>query len=69
MQNENTENPTAKQEAGLNDSALVKKQYGKPDNLSTRILIHRKYSTNRQGFGNWITAQYRILKGMSVLEL
>ena len=53
----------------LNDSLAVKNQYRTAENLNTRISIHSKYSTNRQGFGNWIVSQYRILPGMSVLEL
>ena len=55
--------------AGVSDCATVKKQYSTPDNLNTRISIHSKYSTNKQGFGNWITSHYRIREGMSVLEL
>ena len=54
---------------GINNSAAVKKQYQTADKLNTRISIHSKYSTNKQGFGNWITSHYRILDGMSVLEL
>ncbi len=52
-----------------NDSAAVKKQYQSADKLKTRISIHSKYSTNKQGFGNWITSHYQIRDGMSVLEL
>jgi ubiquinone/menaquinone biosynthesis C-methylase UbiE len=33
------------------------------------MSIHAKYSTNKQGFGNWITAHYPVSAGMSVLEL
>ena len=54
---------------GLNSAATVRKQYGTADRLNTRISIHSKYSTNKQGFGNWITSHYRIQDGMSVLEL
>lgn len=53
----------------LNNSNEVKKQYANSSNLSTRISIHDKYSTNKQGFGNWIFSNYRIEKGMKVLEL
>ena len=55
--------------AGISDSEAVRKQYSTADKLSTRISIHSKYSVNKQGFGNWITAHYRIGEGMSVLEL
>ena len=60
---------TADAEAKLNDHATVRKQYSTADKLNTRISIHSKYSTNKQGFGNWITSHYRIREGMSVLEL
>ena len=54
---------------GINDKASVEAQYQNSTNLSTRISIHDKYSTNRQGFGNWITSRYEISDGMTVLEL
>ncbi|MCR5324047.1 MAG: class I SAM-dependent methyltransferase [Lachnospiraceae bacterium] len=47
----------------------VKKQYSTADNLNIRIAIHKKYSVNKQGFGNWIFSNYQIGEGMSVLEL
>lgn len=56
-------------ERGLNDPATVRNQYNTADKLNTRISIHSKYSTNKQGFGNWVTSHYRIREGMSVLEL
>ena len=52
----------------MNDST-VKKQYSTPDKLNIRISIHKKYSSNKQGFGNWIYTNYRIEEGMKVLEL
>lgn len=53
----------------LDDGRTVKDQYSTAERLSTRISIHSKYSTNKQGFGNWIVSHYRIREGMSVLEL
>ncbi len=50
-------------------AAAVADQYGTPEKLDTRIAIHEKYSTNRQGFGNWIVSHYRIKDGAAVLEL
>lgn len=47
----------------------VRKQYETSDNLSKRISIHEKYSTNKTGFGNWISSHYRITKNCTVLEL
>ena len=58
-----------KAENGINDAATVKKQYATSTNLNKRISIHDKYSTNKQGFGNWIVSQYRLEPGMKVLEL
>ena len=55
--------------SNINNNEEVKKQYAKTDNLSTRISIHDKYSTNKTGFGNWIYSNYRIEKGMKGLEL
>ena len=56
-------------EAKLNDHTMVQRQYSTADKLNTRISIHSKYSTNKQGFGNWITSHYQIQEGVSVLEL
>ena len=53
----------------LNDTSVVKQQYATSNNLNTRISIHDKYSTNKMGFGNWIVSNYKIEKGMRVLEL
>lgn len=53
----------------INDTSVVKQQYATANNLSTRISIHEKYSTNKMGFGNWIVSNYKIDKGMKVLEL
>ena len=55
--------------AELNNAAEVKKQYASSDKLGTRISIHAKYSTNPQGFGNWIAEHYQFSAGASVLEL
>lgn len=53
----------------INNAAAVKQQYANAGNLNTRISIHDKYSTNKMGFGNWIVSNYRIHRGMKVLEL
>ena len=53
----------------LNNGSAVKTQYASSANLSTRMSIHAKYSTNKQGFGKWIAAHYPISSDMSVLEL
>ena len=53
----------------INDKTVVEKQYATSANLNTRISIHDKYSTNKQGFGNWIYSHYEIADGARVLEL
>lgn len=53
----------------INDKNDVKKQYKDSGNLTTRISIHDKYSTNKTGFGNWIFSNYRIEDSMKILEL
>lgn len=53
----------------MNSTELVKEQYKTSNNLNTRINIHDKYSTNQQGFGNWIVSQYDVKPGSKILEL
>lgn len=53
----------------INNSTVVKEQYKTASNLSTRISIHAKYSTNKTSFGDWIVSNYRIKDGMRILEL
>ena len=53
----------------INNQKTVKEQYASAGNLNTRISIHQKYSTNKMSFGNWIFSNYKITKGMKVLEL
>lgn len=47
----------------------IEKQYKTAANLTTRISIHDKYSTNRQPFGDWIVSHYEIAPRAKVLEL
>ena len=44
-------------------------QYKTSQNLTTRISIHEKYSTNQQPFGQWIMSHYEIASGFRILEL
>lgn len=53
----------------INNGKVVKEQYSSSSNLDTRISIHDKYSTNKQGFGNWIFSNYSFPSGARVLEL
>lgn len=54
---------------GLCDAVKVTEQYKTDENLAARISIHDKYSTNKQGFGNWVFEQYRFSEGSCILEL
>jgi len=55
--------------SALSDRTQVQEQYKTAANLNTRISIHAKYSVNKQGFGNWIFAQYRLRENDRILEL
>ena len=47
----------------------VDTQYKSPDKLNVRIRLHQLYSTNKEGFNNWILKHYDIKKESSILEL
>ncbi len=49
--------------------SVVENQYKTAENLTTRISIHDKYSTNKMGFGNWIMSHYVIPDHADILEL
>jgi SAM-dependent methyltransferase len=55
--------------SGINDTNEMKKQYGTDQNLNSRILLHRLFSTNKQGWRNWVFQNYELKPGLSVLEL
>lgn len=44
-------------------------QYKSSGNLTKRISIHEKYSTNEQPFGHWIREHYELRPGFRILEL
>ena len=53
----------------MNDAKSARQQYANADGLKTRMLLHQKYSTNKQPYSDWIMAHYGIQPGMTVLEL
>lgn len=53
----------------INQYNAVQEQYKTTDNLNTRISIHAKYSTNKQGFNNWIFSHYDLPADSRVLEV
>lgn len=50
---------------------LLKKQYRGPDNLSARIHLHERFSTNAQGLHRWIlqTARALLPERLALLEV
>jgi ubiquinone/menaquinone biosynthesis C-methylase UbiE len=53
----------------MNRSIDVRRQYSDDKNLATRIKLHAKHSTNRQGFVPWLFERYRFSRDDSILEL
>lgn len=47
----------------------VKEQYKDDNNLSIRIKLHAKHSTNKQGFIPWLFEQYKFSNRNHILEL
>ena len=47
----------------------VKEQYKDDNNLSIRIKLHAKHSTNKQGFIPWLFEKYKFSNGYRILEL
>jgi ubiquinone/menaquinone biosynthesis C-methylase UbiE len=50
-------------------SECVKQQYSDDKNLSARIDLHTKHSTNKQGFFAWLWEQYNFPAKSQILEL
>lgn len=53
----------------MNQSESVKTQYLDDKNLSIRINLHAKYSTNPKGFVPWLFEQYAFSENLCILEL
>ena len=47
----------------------LKSQYQNASNISARIDLHNKYSTNKQRWFNWVLQECDISSGMNILEL
>ena len=55
---------------GISDSArLLREQYKDGSNLSARIRLHQRFSTNRYGQMRWMFDRIRIAEDARVLEL
>ena len=53
----------------INKSDYVKAQYSEDKNLSARINLHSKHSTNKQGVFAWGWEQYKFFNNCRILEL
>ena len=53
----------------MNKSENVQQQYSNDKNLSTRLNLHNRHSTNKQGFVPWLFEQYCFMANDSILEL
>ncbi len=53
----------------MNKVENVAEQYKNDDNLSIRIKLHSKYSTNKQGWYPWLFEHYELANGYRILEL
>lgn len=48
---------------------LKEEQYRRPDNLNARILIHRRFSTNPQGWPAWVFERLELAQGLRLADL
>ena len=55
--------------SSANETKNVKQQYSNDTNLSARINLHAKHSTNKQGFSNWLWEHYDFFENFKILEL
>jgi len=53
----------------MNKIENVKEQYKDDNNLATRIKLHAKHSTNKQGLTPWLFEKYSFSCGNRILEL
>lgn len=53
----------------MNKTENVKEQYQNDENLSIRVKLHSKYSTNSQGWYPWLFEHYKFDNGYRILEL
>lgn len=53
----------------MNDEDIVNSQYKDTSRLDIRIMIHKRYSSNKMGFAKWIYSNYEFEPNMHILEL
>ena len=52
----------------MSDRKVLEEQYKDGSKLNFRQLFHKKYSTNKQEYGDWIMENIPNLEGKSVLD-
>lgn len=55
--------------SNMNETKNIKKQYSDDENLSIRINLHAKHSTNKQRFIPWLFDKYEFSENYHILEL
>jgi ubiquinone/menaquinone biosynthesis C-methylase UbiE len=55
--------------SNVNNASVIRLQYKDDKNLSIRIALHQKYSTNKYGYTNWIFDLIEFFEGCNMLEL
>jgi Methylase involved in ubiquinone/menaquinone biosynthesis len=53
----------------FNSTEEQKQQYETDKNLNARVALHQRFSTNKQGWMNWVFQNYDLKPGMRILEL
>jgi len=53
----------------MSKAEKVKRQYSNDKNLSARMNLHAKHSSNKQGFFAWLWEQYEFSENCRILEL
>jgi len=51
------------------NTARIQQQYADDKNLTARMNLHTKHSTNKQGFSTWLWEQYNFNANCRILEL
>jgi len=52
-----------------NETNFAEQQYANDMNLSARINLHAKHSTNKRGFADWLWEHYDFTENCKILEL
>ena len=56
-------------DTGIDSARILREQYKDGSNLSARIRLHQRFSTNRYGFFRWMFDRIQIPENARVLEI